>query len=88
MHVVYYASSLRMIRRAVKYFLVAFYPMYKLLAVLPKVNGIEAALESLGNLKLSLVRLGDDELFYISDKRDLPFQKQDEMNTLSTLAPN
>ena len=72
-----YGSFFKYPRKAFKYFLSAIYPIVVKALPLPKIASIEETIDMIINNKLSICRFGDGELVYITEKRDLPFQIQD-----------
>jgi len=74
-----YSSLFKIPRKAFKYFLSAIYPIVIKIYPLPKVKSIPETIDKIIKDKVSICRFGDGELMYVSEKRALPFQKQNEI---------
>jgi glycosyltransferase family protein len=73
-----YGKAFQLPRKAFKILLSAAYPLIIRLYPLPKVASIEDTIDKIIKDKVSICRFGDGELMYMSEKRSLPFQVQDE----------
>jgi glycosyltransferase family protein len=73
-----YGSFFKYPRKVFKYFLSFIYPLVIKIYKLPKIATIEETIDEIIKEKCSICRFGDGELIYITEKRNLPFQKQDE----------
>lgn len=73
-----YGKAFKIPRKIFKYFLSAIYPIIIKIWPLPKVATIEETIDKIIKDKVSICRFGDGELLYIAEKRNLPFQQQDE----------
>lgn len=73
-----YGSFFKYPRKAFKHFLSAIYPLVIKGYPLPKVKSIPETIDKILKEKCSICRFGDGELIYISEKRSLPFQRQEE----------
>lgn len=73
-----YNSLFKPFRFVVKYILAGVYPLFIRIYRLPSVASIEETIDKLIIDKCSICRFGDGELLYISERRNLPFQKQNE----------
>lgn len=73
-----YSSFFKYPRKAFKYFLSAAYPVVIKIYPLPHVKSIPETIDTILAEQCSICRFGDGELLYISEKRSLPFQKQNE----------
>ncbi len=79
-----YGSLLKYPRRAFKHFLSLIYPIFKMLYELPSVKSVEDTLLDIEqNKNASIVRFGDGEILYLTDKLNLPFQKYENELALS-----
>ncbi len=66
-------------RQIVKYALSAFYPIFIKLYKMPRVLSVDETLDELiNNDKSSMVRFGDSEILYLTDRLNLPYQKYEE----------
>jgi glycosyltransferase family protein len=72
-----YGKLFKYPRLVFKYFLSLIYPIIIKLYPLPKVKSILETIDKINEDQCSICRFGDGELLYISEKRSLPFQKQD-----------
>ena len=72
-----YSPFFKYPRRAFKHFLSAIYPIVIQIYPLPNVKSIPETIDEILKNKCSICRFGDGELLYVSEKRSLPFQKQD-----------
>ena len=72
-----YGSFFKYPRKAFKYFLSAIYPIVVKALPFARITSIEETIDMIINNTLSICRFGDGELVYITEKRDLPFQIQD-----------
>ena len=75
---VHYGKLFKYPRKVWKYFLSAIYPIIIRVYPLPMVKSIPETIDKILAEKCSICRFGDGELLYISERRSLPFQKQDE----------
>lgn len=73
-----YGKAFYLPRKLFKHFLCSIYPLVILIYKMPKVASIEETLDKIIKDKVSICRFGDGELLYLSEKRSLPFQRQDE----------
>ena len=73
-----YGSFFKYPRKAFKHFLSAIYPLVIKVYPSPKVMSIPETIDKILQDKVSICRFGDGELLYISEKRSLPFQRQEE----------
>jgi glycosyltransferase family protein len=73
-----YGSFFKYPRKVFKHFLSAIYPIIVKIYPLPKVKSIPETIDKILKDKNSICRFGDGELLYISEKRSLPFQRQDD----------
>jgi hypothetical protein len=73
-----YGKFFKYPRKAFKYFLSAMYPLVIKIYPLPKVKSIPDTIDEIMHKNASIIRFGDGELLYISEKRTLPFQKQND----------
>ena len=73
-----YGSFFKYPRKAFKYFLSGIYPLVIRIYPLPKVKSIPETIDKILEDKVSICRFGDGELLYVSERRALPFQKQNE----------
>lgn len=73
-----YGKFFKYPRVAFKYFLSAIYPLVIKIHPLPKVKSIPETIDKILADRSSICRFGDGELIYISERRSLPFQKQDQ----------
>jgi glycosyltransferase family protein len=73
-----YGSFFKFPRKVFKHFLSALYPLVIKMYPLPKVKSIPETIDKILREKVSICRFGDGELLYISEKRSLPFQRQEE----------
>jgi len=73
-----YSSLFKYPRKVFKHFLSAVYPLVIKIYPLPKVKSIPETIDKILMDKVSICRFGDGELLYISEKRSLPFQRQEE----------
>ena len=72
-----YSKVFSIPRKMFKHFLSLIYPIIIKLYPLPKVKSILETIDKINEDQCSICRFGDGELLYISEKRSLPFQKQD-----------
>ena len=72
-----YSKVFSIPRKMFKHFLSFWYPIVIKLYPLPKVKSILETIDKINEDQCSICRFGDGELLYISEKRSLPFQKQD-----------
>jgi glycosyltransferase family protein len=73
-----YGTIFKPIRTFAKYFFSWIYPIFIRIYPLPKIATIEETIDKLILEKCSICRFGDGELLFITKKRSLPFQRQDE----------
>ena len=73
-----YGSFFKVPRKAFKHFLSAIYPLVIKRYPLPIVKSIPETVDKILAENCSICRFGDGELIYISEKRSLPFQRQEE----------
>jgi glycosyltransferase family protein len=73
-----YSPLFKYPRKFFKYVLSLMYPIIIRIYPLPKVKSIPETIDKIINENLSICRFGDGELLYVSEKRTLPFQKQNE----------
>tara|TARA_R110000737_G_scaffold352064_1_gene396467 strand:+ start:17387 stop:18292 length:906 start_codon:yes stop_codon:yes gene_type:complete len=73
-----YGKFFKYPRKAFKHFLSAIYPIIIKIYPLPKIATIEETIDLIIKDKCSICRFGDGELIYITEKRNLPFQVQNE----------
>lgn len=73
-----YGSFFKYPRRIFKYFLSFIYPVVIRIYPLPKVKTIPETIDKILKDGVSICRFGDSELLYIAEKRDLPYQRQNE----------
>jgi glycosyltransferase family protein len=73
-----YSSFFKYPRKVFKYLLSAVYPLVIKIYPLPIVKSIPETIDKILKDKVSICRFGDGELLYISEKRSLPFQRQDD----------
>ena len=73
-----YSPLFKLPRKIFKYFLSAIYPIVIKFYPLPKIKSIPETIEKIILDKVSICRFGDGELLYITEKRSLPFQKQNK----------
>jgi glycosyltransferase family protein len=73
-----YSPLFKYPRKVFKYFLSTVYPIVIKIYPLPKVKSIPETIEYIILNNASICRFGDGELMYVSEKRSLPFQKQNE----------
>ncbi|HMN33646.1 MAG TPA: GT-D fold domain-containing glycosyltransferase [Chitinophagaceae bacterium] len=73
-----YSPFFKYPRKIFKHFLSAIYPLVIKFYPLPKVESIPETIDKILEDKCSICRFGDGELLYVSEKRSLPFQKQDD----------
>ncbi len=73
-----YSPLFKYPRKAFKYFLSFIYPIVIKIYKLPNIATIEDTIDKILDEKCSICRFGDGELIYITEKRSLPFQRQDE----------
>ncbi len=73
-----YGKFFKYPRVAFKHFLSAIYPLVIKIHPLPKVKSIPETIDKILADRSSICRFGDGELIYISERRSLPFQKQDQ----------
>lgn len=73
-----YGKFFKYPRVAFKYFLSAIYPLVIKIHPLPKVKSTPETIDKILADRSSICRFGDGELIYISERRSLPFQKQDQ----------
>lgn len=71
-----YSKVFKFPRKIFKHILSSLYPLVIKLYPLPKVASIPDTIDKILNEKLSICRFGDGELIYITERRSLPFQKQ------------
>ena len=71
-----YSPLYKVPRQIFKSFLSAIYPVVIKLYPLPKVKSIPETIDKIIKDQMSICRFGDGELLYVSEKRSLPFQKQ------------
>ncbi|SHE64341.1 glycosyltransferase, SP_1767 family [Psychroflexus salarius] len=72
-----YGSFFKYPRKAFKHLLSSIYPLIIKLYPLPKIKSIPETIDKILADQCSICRFGDGELLYVSEKRSLPFQKQD-----------
>lgn len=72
-----YGKFFKVPRKIFKFFLSLIYPLVIKIYPLPKVKSIPETINKILSENLSICRFGDGELLYVSEKRSLPFQKQD-----------
>ena len=72
-----YSKVFSIPRKMFKHFLSFWYPIVIKWYPLPKVKSIPETIDKISEDQCSICRFGDGELLYISEKRSLPFQKQD-----------
>ena len=65
-------------RKLFKYFLSSIYPIVIWIYPLPKVKSIPETIDKILKEGCSICRFGDSEFLYLIEKRNLPYQKQDE----------
>lgn len=73
-----YGKAFRYPRIAFKYLLSSIYPLVIKIYPLPKVKSIPETIDAILKDNCSICRFGDGELIYVSERRSLPFQKQDD----------
>jgi glycosyltransferase family protein len=73
-----YGSFFKYPRKVFKHSLSAIYPLVIKIYPLPIVKSIPETIDKILKDKVSICRFGDGELLYISEKRSLPFQRQDD----------
>lgn len=74
-----YSKLFSIPRKVVKHLLSGLYPVFLKIYKLPHVSSVEETLELINtNRLLSLIRFGDGEILYLTDKLNLPFQKYDD----------
>lgn len=73
-----YSPLFKIPRKIFKWFLSAIYPIITKFYPLPKVKSIPDTIDKIIKEKVSICRFGDGELLFVSEKRSLPFQKQNE----------
>lgn len=73
-----YGKFFKYPRSVFKHVLSAIYPIVIKIYPLPKVKSIPETVDKILDEKCSICRFGDGELIFISEKRSLPFQRQDE----------
>jgi hypothetical protein len=73
-----YGKLFKLPRQIIKHLLSAIYPIVIKIWPLPKVESIPNTINKIIKDKVSICRFGDGELLYVSEKRSLPFQKQNE----------
>src|SRR6218665_890922 len=73
-----YSKAFKYPRKAFKHFLSSIYPFVVKIYPLPKVKSIPETIDKILEDKCSICRFGDGELIYVSERRSLPFQKQDD----------
>jgi glycosyltransferase family protein len=71
-----YSPLFKLPRKIFKLFLSLIYPLVIKCYPLPKVKSIPDTIDKIIKDKVSICRFGDGELLYVSEKRSLPFQKQ------------
>jgi len=74
--IIQYSPILKIPRKFFKWFLSFFYPFVIKIYPLPKVKSIPETIDKIIKDKVSICRFGDGELLFVSEKRSLPFQKQ------------
>lgn len=72
-----YGKLFKYPRKIFKHFLSAIYPIVIKIYPLPKVKTIPETIDKILEDGCSICRFGDGELLYVSERRSLPFQKQD-----------
>jgi glycosyltransferase family protein len=73
-----YGSFFKYPRKVFKHLLSVVYPLVIKIYPLPIVKSIPETIDKILKDKASICRFGDGELLYISEKRSLPFQRQDD----------
>jgi glycosyltransferase family protein len=74
-----YGKSFHLLRQFVKHTLSASYPLFTKIYKMPTVLSVEDTLVAIEkNKKACVVRFGDGEILYMTDKLNLPFQKYEE----------
>jgi glycosyltransferase family protein len=73
-----YGKFFKYPRKAFKYFLGFIYPLVIKVYPLPKVKTIPETIDKILADNSSICRFGDSEFLYLVEKRDLPYQKQNE----------
>lgn len=73
-----YSALLSVPRKIFKYFLNLLYPFFIRLFPLPKVHSIPETIDCILKNQYSICRFGDSEFLYLVERRDLPYQKQNE----------
>lgn len=73
-----YGRFFKVPRKVFKHFLSAVYPFVIKRYPLPEVKSIPETVNKILAENCSICRFGDGELIYISEKRSLPFQRQEE----------
>lgn len=71
-----YGSFFKYPRKAFKYILSACYPLIIKLYPLPKIKSIPETIDKILADQCSICRFGDSEFLYITERRSLPYQKQ------------
>ena len=71
-----YSPFYKLPRKIFKWLLSAIYPVVIKIYPLPKVKSIPDTIDKIIKDNVSICRFGDGELLYVSEKRSLPFQKQ------------
>ncbi len=74
-----YGSFYKFPRKIFKHLLSSIYPFVIKIYPLPRVKSISDTIEKILKEGVSICRFGDGELLYISEKRSLPFQKQNNI---------
>jgi glycosyltransferase family protein len=77
MHLLFYGKLFHYPRQLLKRLTSGLYPLIIKIWPLPKVYTIEETLQFIIRNKASIARFGDSEMLYITDRRDLPYQKYD-----------
>jgi glycosyltransferase family protein len=73
-----YGSFFKYPRKVFKYFLSAIYPLVIKIYPLPKVKSIPETIDKILDDNVSICRFGDSEFLYLTEKRELPYQNQNE----------
>jgi glycosyltransferase family protein len=73
-----YGSFFKYPRKVFKYLLSGIYPLIIKIYPLPIVKSIPDTIAKILDDRVSICRFGDGELLYVSEKRSLPFQKQND----------
>lgn len=75
---IHYSPIFKIPRKIFKWFLSMIYPIVIKIYPLPKVKSIPETIDKIIRGKVSICRFGDGELLYVSERRSLPFQKQND----------